>query len=200
MEGTIGEIRLFAGNFAPRTWALCTGQDMSIAEYTALFAIVGTTYGGDGQTTFKLPDLQSRIAVGTGQGPGLSNYILGEQVGQESVTLTTAQIPAHTHPATVTQGTGPTTLSATLYGVNGAGGQETPGGNFIGEDNSAGATSYATSGTPVAMHAGSIQNVQLPMPLVTLGGSGGSQPHENIQPILALNYIICLEGIFPSRN
>jgi len=200
MEGTIGEIRLFGGNFAPRGWSLCTGQSMSISENTTLYSILGTTYGGDGVNTFNLPDLQGRIAVGTGQGPGLSNYVLGESIGFEEVTITTAQMPAHNHQTVVTPGSGASTLAATLYGVNDAGGLDTPGGNYIGQDNGAGATSYATSGTPVAMNASSIKNVQLPLPIVTLGGSGGNLPHENRQPVQALNFIICVEGIYPSRN
>ena len=95
----IGQITLFAGNFAPRGWAFCNGQLLSIAQNTALFSILGTTYGGNGQTTFALPDLRGRVPVHAGQGPGLSNYDLGQQGGAESVTLTTAQMPAHTHPA-----------------------------------------------------------------------------------------------------
>src|SRR6188508_367844 len=97
MEGTIAEIRLFAGNFAPRNWAFCQGQIMSISQNTALFSILGTTYGGNGQTTFALLDLRGRVPVGTGQGPGLSDKQLGEEAGQEAVTLTVNDMPAHVH-------------------------------------------------------------------------------------------------------
>src|SRR3954471_16909667 len=102
MDGTIGEIRLFAGNFAPRNWAFCNGQLMPIAQNTALFSILGTTFGGNGQTTFGLPDFRGRVSVGTGQGTGLTNHDLGEQSGTENVTLSTAQMPAHTHTIAVT--------------------------------------------------------------------------------------------------
>ena len=201
MEGTIGEIRIFAGNFAPMNWAFCQGQTLSIASNNALFAIVGTVYGGDGTTTFGLPDLRSRIPIGAGQGPGLPNYVLGDQVGVETVTLTSNQMPAHSHTDTVQQASSPGSAKATLNGINNAGGQSAPGGNYLGQDNGAGATSYATAGTPVAMHAGSVvATINVPPPTVTLSQSGGSLPHENRQPILAANYIICLAGIFPSRN
>ncbi len=201
MEGTIGEIRIFAGNFAPLSWAFCQGQTLSIASNNALYAIVGTIYGGDGVTTFKLPDLRSRIPIGTGQGPGLPDYALGNQVGQETVTLTVNQMPAHSHAATVQQASSPGSATATLNGINNAGGQSTPGGNYLGQDNGAGATSYATAGAPVAMHVGSVvANINVSPPAVMLSTNGGNMPHENIQPILAMNYIICLEGIFPSRN
>jgi len=201
MEGTIGEIRIFAGNFAPRGWQLCQGQTLSIATDTTLFSIIGTTYGGDGQSTFKLPDLQSRIPVGTGSGPGLPVYDTGEAWGSEGVSLISTQMPMHSHAATVSGGDGTATFDATLYGVNDAGGVETPAGNILGVDSSGGA-SYAASGTQVAMHSGSVvvNNLHGPLPTIGVGVAGGSQPHSNIQPVLAVNYIICVEGIYPSRN
>src|SRR3569833_1441849 len=101
MEGTIGEIRAFAGNFAPLNWQFCQGQTISIAQETALFAIIGTTYGGDGVSTFQLPNTQSRIVIGTGQGPGLPNYDLGEVLGEEGHSLQITEMPAHSHTATV---------------------------------------------------------------------------------------------------
>lgn len=204
MEGTIGEIRMFAGNFAPLGWMLCNGQSLSISVNEALYSLIGTTYGGDGQQTFNLPDLQSRIAIGAGNAPGLSSYILGETVGTENVTLTTAQMPMHSHNAIVQPGAGGFSAAATLYGVNDNGGEDSPGGNYIGQDSGAGATNYApgTESAPAAMHAGSIQinNLFAPLPNVTVGISGGSTPHNNIQPVLGMNFIICVEGIYPSRN
>ena len=103
-EPFIGEVQMFAGNFAPRGWALCDGQLLSVSQYDALFSLLGTNYGGDGRTTFGLPDLRSRIPIGTGQGSGLSNRQLGERVGQEQVTLTANEVPAHTHNWEVTSG------------------------------------------------------------------------------------------------
>jgi microcystin-dependent protein len=170
-EPFIGQIMLFAGNFAPRGWAFCNGQLLSIAQNTALFAILGTTYGGNGQTTFALPDLRGRVPVGPGQGPSLPNYNLGEQGGANSVTLTTAQMPAHTHAASAATGSG---TSAT------------PANNVWAGSSQRDAIYASTPGT--TMHPAAISAV------------GNSQPHENMQPYTAINYIIALEGIFPSRN
>lgn len=202
MEGTIGEIRMFAGNFAPLGWMLCAGQSLSISTNDALFALIGTTYGGDGQVTFNLPNMQSRIAIGAGSAPGLSSYFLGETVGVEGVTLTTGQMPMHNHPVVVQPQTGTFSAEATLYGVNDNGDQSNPGGNYLGQDTGAGATNYAASGTPVAMNAGSVQinNLYAPLPNIALQPAGSSVPHNNIQPVLGVNFIICCEGIFPSRN
>lgn len=193
---------MFGGNFAPLGWQFCQGQSMSISEYTALYAIIGTYYGGNGQTTFNLPDLRSRIPVGTGTGPGLQPVSTGEAWGSEGVTLTASQTPMHTHNASVTGGGGSATFTATLYGVNGTGGLDSPANNILGEDTISSTTSYATSGTLSEMNAGEavVTNLYGALPMVTVGVTGGSQPHSNIQPVLAVNYIICIEGIFPSRN
>lgn len=204
MEGTIGEIRLFAPDFAPKYWAICAGTTLSIAQNQALFSILGTTYGGDGISTFKLPDLRSRVAVGAGQGPSLSSYVLGEVAGVENVSLLTTQIPSHNHTATVTAGTGSSGGSVTINAVDGAGGQAGPGGNLMGEDPN-GSTMYCTqagAGTLVAMNSGviTIDNTTIPPPTVTTGIAGSSMPHFNLQPYLAVNYIICLFGVYPPRN
>ncbi|GGC39372.1 microcystin dependent MdpB family protein [Parapedobacter defluvii] len=200
MEGTIGEIRIFAANFAPKNWASCEGQLLPISSNTALFSILGVQYGGNGTTTFALPDLRGRTALGVGQGPGLGDYPIGERIGTENVTLLTPQMPIHSHAATAQVGT--VTATGTLYGVNSPGGQDNPGGNFIGEDNGAGATPYAASGTPVAMNAGAITvtDVVVPPPSVTVGPAGSTSPHPNMQPSLAMYYIICMYGVFPARN
>lgn len=202
MEGTIGEIRIFTGNFAPRSWAFCQGQSMSIGEYETLYSVIGTTYGGDGQVLFNLPDLRSRVVMGNGQGPGLSPHNLGQVLGTENVTLNSNQMPAHTHPIQLTPQSGAANAAATLYGVNGSGGQTNPGGNFIGEDSDNGLKNYIPTGTPAPMNAGSvtITNLNGAAPNINLSAFGGNNPHNNIQPVLALNFIICLEGIFPSRN
>lgn len=193
---------MFGGTFAPRSWMLCAGQQLSINNYTALFALLGTTYGGDGVNTFNLPDLRSRVPVGTGQGPGLSNYPLGIVTGTESVTLLQTQIPSHTHQTTVTPGSGNVTATATLQASASGGGGGTPGGALLGTDSNS-ATVYApgtSPTTPMASAAITVTSFGGPTPNVTVGITGSSLPHNNLQPYLATNYIICVEGIFPSRN
>jgi microcystin-dependent protein len=179
-EPFIGEIILFAGNFAPSGWALCNGQTISIQQNQALFSIIGTTYGGNGVTTFNLPDLRGRVAVSAGQGIGLSSYALGEQAGTENVTLLTSQIPQHNH-AVKAQTTAVSVVPPTgaYLGQQPAEGKNTPPG-FV--------PSNTPPGTAVTMAPDMISLV------------GGSQPHTNIQPTLALNYIIALQGIYPTRN
>jgi microcystin-dependent protein len=172
----IGEIRLFGASFAPAGWALCQGQLMPISENDALFTLLGTTYGGDGQETFGLPDLQGRVPVHTG---GTTGYILGEEGGVESVTLTTQQIPAHTHaPAAAAGGGGGTT--------------NIPGANTILADSNTTVTNPYV--TPFAGASQIALNAQ------TITPTGGSQPHDNFQPTLCVSYIISLFGIFPQRN
>ncbi len=175
MEGTIAEIRWFAGNFAPLSWAFCQGQLLSIANNTALFSLIGTTYGGDGQVTFALPDLRTRVAVGTGQGPGLPSILLGEMAGAPSHTLLASELPQHNHSASMPAASASSTSvpSNTL------------------------AAGPASLGAGTAKGFGSANSNSAPP---ALANSGGSQPHNNMQPYLGMNYIICLEGIYPSRN
>jgi microcystin-dependent protein len=197
MEGTIGEIRMFAGNFAPSTWAFCQGQLMSIASNSALFSILGTTYGGNGVSNFALPDFRGRVAVGEGSGPGLTNVQLGQISGTETVTLLTTQIPAHNHTATAgTGGSG----TATLNAVTANGNTQSPSGNYLAASRTASVASYIASGTTAAMNAGSITLSNITAGAPTIGITGGSQPHSNMQPYLGMNYVICLFGIYPSRN
>jgi len=181
MEGMIGEIRLFAGNFAPRSWALCEGQLIPISQNTALFSILGTTYGGDGRTTFGLPDLRGRVAIHAGHGPGLSDYDLGQKSGSETNTLTLAQMPVHNHAATV---------SVELPASAEEGDSESPVDNVpaVAEEGAP----YATSpdGSTMAPASGT----------ATIGNTGGGQPVNNMQPYNAFNYIIALQGVFPSRS
>jgi len=165
----LGEIFIVPYNFAPRGYAFCQGQILSIAQNTALFSLLGTTFGGNGQTTFALPDLRGRMPLGVGQGPGLSNIDLGQVGGTESVTLTQNQLPTHSHGAASTQAAGTSTRPSNQFPASG---QAIYG--------------AATDGT--TLNAGFIKN------------SGGSQPTSIVQPFLGLNYIIALEGIFPSRN
>jgi len=180
MEGTIGEIRMFAGNFAPRTWAFCSNQLLPIAQNTALFSILGTTYGGNGQTTFALPDFRGRTAIGTGQGPGLSNVQLGEIAGAQSVTLTTGNMPAHTHPLTGT---------VSPQGNQGATGLS----NDPSNRRLAGTNIFTGAATDLATMAPAVSTL-------AIGATGGSQPFSIMPPYLGMNYIICLFGIFPSRD
>jgi microcystin-dependent protein len=167
----IGEIRMFGGNFAPAGWALCAGQLMPISQNDTLFTLIGTTYGGDGQETFGIPDLQGRVPMHFGQGPGISqNYIEGEKAGVESVTLSTQQIPVHNH-AFVASGDSATQIAGTNGVVAGAVAQ-----------------SYLFAAPPDS-------NLNASM----LNPIGGSQPHENMQPYLTITFIISLFGIFPHQ-
>lgn len=168
----IGEIRMFGGNFAPAGWAMCQGQSMAIAQNDALFTLIGTTYGGDGQETFVLPDLQGRAPVHMGQGPGISqNYVIGEKAGVESVTLTTQQIPLHNHAVTVSQA-----LANQVQPTN----------QLLGQS------------TQVLMFTQDTASQF--MPATTLSGAGGSQPHDNLQPFLVITFIISLFGVFPRQS
>jgi microcystin-dependent protein len=181
MEGTIGEIRMFAGNFNPRTWAFCQNQLLSIASNTAMFSILGTTYGGNGQTTFALPDFRGRIPVGTGQGPGLSNYQLGQLGGVQTVTIANANFPAHTHPVSG---------SITMRGNAAAGNVDTPANSYPAVLTGTNMYSTVNNGSGMA-------NMQVAL---TGASAGSAQPVNNIQPVMGMNYIICQFGIFPSRN
>jgi microcystin-dependent protein len=178
MEGTIAEIRLFAANFAPRNWAYCAGQIVSIAQNSALFSLLGTTYGGNGQTTFALPDFRGRVAVGTGQGAGLSMWTLGEMQGNNSVVLTQNQLPSHNHVATMAM-----PLS------NGAAGTEISGGYLLA---TAGGNTYGPANSALSVTMAAQNGVS--------GMAGGNSPLGIQQPYLGMNYIICQYGIYPSRN
>ncbi|MDX2032619.1 MAG: tail fiber protein [Blastocatellia bacterium] len=168
----VGEIRMFGGNFAPLNWAFCDGSLLPISEYDTLFALIGTTYGGDGQTTFALPDLRGRIPVSQGQGPGLSPYMLGQAGGSEQVTLVQGQLPAHTHTA----------LASVQSGNSGG-----PAGHTW---------AAITTLTPYSTDATQVQ----PMAAGAVGQVGGSQPHDNLMPYLAVNFIIALYGVFPTQS
>lgn len=183
MEGTIGFVKMFAGNFAPLNWAFCQSQLLSIASNTALFSILGTTYGGNGTTTFALPDFRGRVPVGAGQGPGLSNYSLGQLSGTESNTLLTNNFPAHTHPFS-----GSVTMPANAAGGN----ADTPQGNYP-------ATLTGTNMYSTVNNGSGLGNMQLAL-TAAAAGSVSPVPINNMQPVLGMNYLICLQGIFPARN
>lgn len=178
MEGTIGEIRFFAGNFAPRNWAFCDGSPLSIAQYSPLFSVIGTIYGGDGVTNFNLPDLRSRVAVGTGQGQGLENITLGQKGGSETTVMTINQMPAHNHNMTV---------NCTIPANSGAGTNLTPGSILASSPNA-----YSDEEADV-----NLAPISLP---ITLSPTGSGLPFSIIQPSLVMNYIICVEGIYPTRD
>ena len=162
----IGEIRMFGGNFAPAGWALCNGALMAISENDALFNLIGTTYGGDGQSTFALPDLQGRAPVHTGSG-----IVLGQQAGTETVTLTTSQIPVHTHPMLASKDA--------ANQITGAGG---------------------VLASPVSLATYFAAPPDSALSALAVQPTGGNQPHDNMQPYLAINFIISLFGIFPSQT
>jgi microcystin-dependent protein len=169
----IGEITLFAGNFAPRNWAFCNGQILPISQNTALFSILGTTYGGNGQTTFALPDLRGRVPIHQGQGPGLSFYNLGQMGGSENVTLLTNQLPAHNHA---------------INAVANGGDQANPIGNLPAVESTGTSKDYSSVAATGQMAPGMVAN------------TGGGQPVPVVQPYGCVSYIIALYGIFPSRN
>ncbi len=172
-EPFIGQIIMFGGNFAPVGYALCNGQLLPISQNTALFSLLGTTYGGNGTTTFALPNLQGRVPIHMGQGPGPSPYYLGQEGGSETVTLTVPQIPSHNHPAGCQSGDA---------------NSQSPAGNIPAKEVAGATAVYSTSQPNATMAAGAI------------GLTGGNQPHENLPPFLTLNFCIALQGIYPSRS
>lgn len=188
MDQMLASVMIFAGNFAPRGWAYCDGQLMSISQNTALFSLLGTTYGGDGRTTFALPDLRGRAAIGPRTGPGLSTYVLGQRGGQQLVYLSTLQIPSHTHAAVVTDG-------VAALPVNTTSGDEDESNPSAGVLANTGNDIY--SSTPNGNYGAA---APVSGTTVTNLPAGGSQGHNNMQPYLAINYIIALQGYFPSRN
>ena len=169
----LGEIKMFAGNFAPRNWALCDGQLLSVSQAQALFSLLGTLYGGDGRTTFGLPDLRGRVPIHAGSGPGLTPRNQGQRGGQETASVNVNQLPSHTH---------------SMQGSSAFGGDTSPANNL--PATGSGAFLYkGVPGTTVAMDADAI------------GSSGGSAlPHNNVMPFLCVNFIVALFGVYPSRN
>ncbi|MEZ4720443.1 MAG: tail fiber protein [Flavobacteriales bacterium] len=218
-EQFIGQIILFAGNFAPRGWAFCDGQLLSISQNQALFSIIGTAYGGDGRTTFGLPDLRGRTPVHAGSGPGLTSRARGQSFGTETNTMTIDQMPDHNHSATGSGGTIGGSVTATLSGAPGVRmnvsndqDSETPDGKFLGKSDSG----LLYNGSPTAgeqLAASAIvadlgnlsvsvdtSGLSVNLTGVTIGNAGGHQPMNNMQPSLAINYIIALQGQFPTRS
>lgn len=178
----LGEIRPFGFNFAPKGWALCAGQILAISSNTALFSLLGTYYGGNGTSTFALPDLRSRLALGMGQGQGLSQYVLGEEVGTETVTVLITEMAAHTHTPYTRVETG----TADMHNVPQAG-------DYLTRFNTSANANGQTWSVPPLQNATTLHPT-------FIGFAGGNQPHNNIQPTLAINYCICTQGVFPARN
>jgi len=169
----VGEIRMFAGNFAPRGWALCDGQLLAVSQNDALFALLGTIYGGDGRSTFGLPDMRGRIPLHMGTGPGLSPRSIGEKSGQENVTLLLNNLPAHNHGFQAS-----TSVADSGY----------PAGQLVADTGAASVYNTAAPDTSITMPANTVSN------------TGGGQQHMNMMPFQCVNFIIALFGIFPSRN
>ncbi|KAB2918587.1 MAG: phage tail protein [Bacteroidetes bacterium] len=189
MEGTMAEIRLFAGNFSPKSWGYCNGQLLSIAQNTALFSLLGTTYGGDGRVTFALPDFRGRHPLSSGQGPGLPNYPLGLATGTQSTSLTLGNLPPHSHSVT---GTPSVTIKMPCNISDGSGTEPegqypaTPAGGATMYSPAADSTLATINLNPVSNLIASVAGASMPIPL-------GS-------PYLGINYIICMYGIYPSRD
>jgi microcystin-dependent protein len=174
----LGEIRMTGFNFAPVGWALCNGQTLSIAQYSALFALLGTTYGGNGVSTFNLPDLQGRVPIHQGSGPGLNPYLIGENGGTENVTLLSNQMPIHNH----------------LVNVNNAAGTSAdPTSKLLAE-------TATDSRTPTLTQTYTSNAATGTLAPTAISTAGGNLPHPNLQPFLTVNFIIALTGIFPSRG
>ena len=170
-EPFTAEIRIFAGNFAPRGWAFCNGQLLPISQNTALFSLIGTTYGGDGRTTTALPNLKGRVPMHPGRGPGLTSRRLGQRGGSEMISLSEAQMPSHTHQA---------------MGTNNSANQRNPSGHTPAFGAGRGTNLYKNTTS-----VGTFNRLQ---------NTGGSQPHNNLQPFIAMNFIIALVGLYPSRS
>jgi microcystin-dependent protein len=172
-DAFVGEIRAVAFGFTPTGWTPCIGQVLPWRQHTALFSVIGTFYGGDGNVTFALPDLRGAVAIGAGQGPGLSNYALGASGGQAAVTLTADNLPAHTH---------------TARGSSANGNRTTPAGGSWAADASGRTMDYQSAAPDGSMQANA------------MGTAGGNAAHNNRQPYQAVQYLICMAGIFPSRS
>jgi microcystin-dependent protein len=177
-QNFLGEIRMFAGTFAPMSWAFCQGQLLSIAQYDALYSLIGSTYGGDGQTNFALPNLQSRVPIGQGQGPGLTSRVLGQMAGEEEVTITTTTMPAHSHAVLVSTAAADNAKASGLVPAMTAGND----------------TFYTIPAT------GKTAPTLTPMSPKAVQPVGNGLPHDNLMPLLCLNFILALQGIYPSRN
>lgn len=211
MDEYIGIVKLFAGNFAPRGWLFCSGQILPISQYSTLYSLLGVSYGGDGVTTFALPDLRSRVPLGAsdmGAAPGLPSHPRGDKGGIETTVLNSAQLPAHTHGTTVTAGSG-TAPTVSVMASNQAPTQSTPGAgspaaNTISavaeQDGGVTILGYNSDASPsVSLNGVTVSGGGSGVPTVTVLAAGSSSPVSIMQPYGSLNYIICIEGVYPSR-
>lgn len=192
MEGTIGEIKVFAGNYAPANWAFCEGQVLAIADHQNLYSVVGAAYGGNGVATFALPDLRGRVVVGTGTGVGLTPVMLGEAGGAETVALQTAQLPAHTHEATFTQSSGTSSMPAS----SSAGNTDDPAGHVLAQPGSGTPNIYSDAAADSHLQAGTTAVEGT----VAVSNTGSGAAHLNMQPFLGIHWIICISGAYPQRT
>ncbi|TXE06932.1 phage tail protein [Algoriphagus aquimarinus] len=181
MDPFLGQITLVGFNFAPRGWAFCSGQLLPIAQNTALFSLLGTTYGGDGRTTFALPDLRGRCAIGMGNGPGLTDRRQGDTLGQETVTLTQSEMPSHTHG---------------LLGNSTNGTSNDPAGKALSKNT----VTLERGSDPIPANGFIASAANAPMHASSIAVAGGNLAHNNMQPSLVMNYVIATVGVFPSRN
>jgi microcystin-dependent protein len=201
MDTFIGQIIMFAGNFAPRDWAFCDGELLPISQNQSLYSILGTTYGGDGRTTFGLPDFRGRVPIGQGQGNGLTTRRMGEQIGIEDVTLSTAQMPIHSHAAETT--ISGSSVTAKLKASSAEGTTNVPLNNYLAKPSNIGLQSINMydSSADIEMASDAIEiDLSAVTANTTSDDTGGNSAHNNIQPSLVMNYIICVNGIYPSRS
>ncbi len=206
MEGTLAEIRGFAGNFNPRNWTYCYGQIISIAQNTSLFSLLGTTFGGDGRTSFGIPDLRGRVPVGSGTGSGLSPYRLGQKGGLELMKLSNNQLPQHKHSAVATIGASTMggTVTATMNVNNADGENRTPAGNYLGLSGGDLYQDTPSSGSTLNSAAIDVDASGLQVAVgditVQMADTGNGAQFPVVQPFLCVNWMICIEGLYPQRD
>ncbi|MBI9068859.1 MAG: phage tail protein [Salinivirgaceae bacterium] len=207
MEGTIGEVKIFAGNFAPRTWAYCEGQLMDVSQHTSLFSVLSNIYGGDGRTNFKLPDLRGRVPVGVGTGSGLTPITLGQLGGTQNHILSTNEMPQHTHTAQATASS--VSVGGTATAVMNVSTEEceerSPDNRVLGPSSSSDMyQDTATAGKTLKSDAITVDTSALTVDVsglsVAVNPAGGSQTFSIMQPYLGMHWIICLDGLYPSRS
>lgn len=200
MEGYMGTILPWAGTYAPRNWAFCAGQTLSISTNTALYSIIGTNYGGDGVTTFQLPNLQSRFMVGHGQGPGLQPYTLGEMGGIDVFHLTTSQMPVHNHLNAVVGQPSAFSVNVAIPSVANSDANVAKPNNTAVMGKSSGTANYSNADPDGNMKPFNATGSVTPLVSITNANAGGSAPIDNCPPYVALNFIICVTGLYPARN